>query len=128
MTAPLTQPLAGDHAAGAPIDDAPPGDAIAPGVDHVQLAKVAKALSHPARLKIIETVLSRDVCIGCDIVDELGLAASTTSEHLKILKEAGIVVGEIVRPRVCYSVDPDAIRPFLQYVESLSNAKPAKLP
>ncbi|XWN33079.1 MAG: metalloregulator ArsR/SmtB family transcription factor [Devosia sp.] len=123
MTAPLILPIGGDGLADAPTDAEDP-----PEMDHAKLAKVAKALSHPARLKIIETVLSRDVCIGCDIVEELGLAASTTSEHLKILKEAGIVVGEIVRPRVCYSIDPEAIRPFLRYAQFLSNAKPAKLP
>ena len=55
------------------------------------LALLAKALGHPARIQIIETLLKRQTCIGCDIVEEIGLAASTTSEHLRILKEAGLI-------------------------------------
>ncbi|MBD3773148.1 MAG: winged helix-turn-helix transcriptional regulator [Rhodobacteraceae bacterium] len=88
---------------------------------HEQVAKIAKALAHPARVQIIETLLRRTTCIGCDLVEEIGLAASTTSEHLRILKEAGLIVGEIARPRVCYSLDPRAIAPlttFLQAIEA----------
>ena len=77
-----------------------------------QIAKIAKALSHPARVQIIETLLRRTTCIGCDIVEEIGLAASTTSEHLRILKEAGLITGEIERPRVCYSLNPAGLAPL----------------
>ena len=70
-----------------------------------RIASVAKALGHPARVQIVETLLKRRMCIGCDIVEEIGLAASTTSEHLRILKAAGIIVGEIAEPRVCYSLN-----------------------
>lgn len=77
------------------------------------LALLAKALGHPARIQIIETLLRRQTCIGCDIVEEIGLAASTTSEHLRILKEAGLITGEIVRPRVCYALAPDAVAPLI---------------
>lgn len=68
------------------------------------IATTARALGHPARIRIVRLLLERDRCIGGDIVDEVGLAQSTVSEHLRILKEAGIVVGEIERPRVCYSL------------------------
>ena len=86
-----------------------------------RLAQLAKALGHPARIQIIETLLVRKICIGCDIVEEIGLAASTTSEHLRILKEAGLITGEIIRPRVCYALNPAAVAPltaFLALVES----------
>lgn len=95
-------------------------EAISPA-DHGHIARLAKALAHPARVRIVETLLRRRTCIGCDIVAEIGLAASTTSEHLRILKEAGIIIGEIERPRVCYSLDPAAVAPltvFLKAVEA----------
>jgi ArsR family transcriptional regulator, arsenate/arsenite/antimonite-responsive transcriptional repressor len=78
-----------------------------------RLALLAKALGHPARIHIIETLLRRKTCIGCDIVEEIGLAASTTSEHLRILKEAGLITGEIARPRVCYALAPEAVAPLI---------------
>jgi ArsR family transcriptional regulator len=80
--------------------------------EYERIAQLAKALAHPARVQIVQTVLRRTTCIGCDIVAEIGLAASTTSEHLRILKEAGLIVGEIERPRVCYSLNPAALKPL----------------
>jgi DNA-binding transcriptional ArsR family regulator len=76
------------------------------------IASIAKALSHPARVKIIEFLLSRPGCVGGDIVDDVGLAQSTVSEHLRILKASGLVVGAIERPRICYSLDPAALAPL----------------
>ncbi|MDZ7669523.1 MAG: metalloregulator ArsR/SmtB family transcription factor [Gammaproteobacteria bacterium] len=76
------------------------------------MAALAKALGHPARIHIVALLLEKQSCIGCDIVDEVGLAQSTVSEHLRILKAAGIVTGEIERPRVCYSLNPDRLRPL----------------
>lgn len=73
------------------------------------IAATARALGHPARIRIVRLLLARDRCIGGDIVDEVGLAQSTVSEHLRILKEAGIVVGEIERPRVCYSLSSERL-------------------
>ncbi|MDA1309746.1 MAG: metalloregulator ArsR/SmtB family transcription factor [Proteobacteria bacterium] len=92
-----------------------------------RLAHLAKALAHPSRIQIVETLLRRQTCIGCDIVEEIGLAASTTSEHLRILKEAGIIAGEIMRPRVCYSLEPGAVRPLIAFLE-LIDAKQSLLP
>ncbi len=82
-----------------------------------RIAQLAKALAHPARVQIIQTLLRRTTCIGCDIVEEIGLAASTTSEHLRILKEAGLIVGEIERPRVCYSLNPAALKPLAAFLD-----------
>lgn len=85
-----------------------------------QISQLAKALAHPARVQIVETLLRRKTCIGCDIVEEIGLAASTTSEHLRILKEAGVITGEIERPRVCYSLNPDSLLPLTALLNALT--------
>jgi len=77
-----------------------------------ELAVLAKALGHPARVGIVRLLHEKQSCIGCDIVDEVGLAQSTTSEHLRILKAAGIITGEIDGPRVCYSLNPAALEPL----------------
>lgn len=76
------------------------------------IAAVAKALAHPARVRIVQFLLTRENCIGGDIVDEIGLAQSTVSEHLRILKAAGVVIGEIERPRICYSLNPASLAPL----------------
>ena len=90
--------------------------------DDERLAQIAKALANPARIQIIRTLLRRATCIGCDIVEEIGLAASTTSEHLRILKEAGLIVGEIERPRVCYSLNPAGLRPLAAFLDHATAA------
>ncbi len=86
-----------------------------PGADPASaeaVAAIAKALGHPARIHIVRLLLETESCIGCDIVDEVGLAQSTVSEHLRILKAAGIIIGQIERPRVCYSLNPDSLLPL----------------
>jgi ArsR family transcriptional regulator, arsenate/arsenite/antimonite-responsive transcriptional repressor len=76
------------------------------------IAALAKALAHPARIHIVRLLMEKQSCIGCDIVDEVGLAQSTVSEHLRILKAAGVITGEIERPRVCYSLNPESLLPL----------------
>jgi len=88
------------------------------------MAALAKALGHPARIGIVSMLRERQTCIGCDIVDEIGLAQSTTSEHLRILKAAGIITGEVERPRVCYSLNPAALEPLRRFLNQLAE-KPA---
>jgi ArsR family transcriptional regulator len=93
------------------------------------LAGLARALGHPARIRIVRTLIAKQTCIGCDLVDETGLAQSTVSEHLRILKAAGIITGEIERPRVCYSLNPRALQPlreFLAAAESLERPRPPR--
>jgi ArsR family transcriptional regulator, arsenate/arsenite/antimonite-responsive transcriptional repressor len=85
----------------------------------VELATLAKALGHPARVQIMRLLVRRDACICGDIVDELPLAQSTVSQHLKVLKEAGLVKGEIDGPRVCYCVEPRALRRLKSLIGSL---------
>lgn len=84
------------------------------------LSALAKAISHPARIGIVRLLMTRATCVGCDIVEEIGLAQSTTSEHLRILKAAGIIVGEIERPRVCYSLAPTAFDPLRAFLGLVS--------
>ena len=68
-----------------------------------------RAIAHPARFRIIKLLAARQTCVCGDIVDELPLAQSTVSEHLKVLKDAGIVRGTIDGPNVCYCLEPEAI-------------------
>lgn len=72
----------------------------------IRIAELGKALSHPARVAILKLLAKRQACICGDIVDELPLSQSTVSQHLKELKNAGLIKGEIDGPRVCYCIDP----------------------
>src|SRR5512135_1375128 len=83
------------------------------------LATLAKALGHPARVQIVRFLLSRDSCMCGDIVEHLPLAQSTVSQHLKILKEAGLIRGTIDPPRVCYCVEPKALKRLKELVGGL---------
>lgn len=74
-------------------------------IQEVNLAKYAKALSHPARIAILNLLIQKKACICGDIVDELPLAQSTVSQHLKVLKEAGLIKGDIEGSTVCYCID-----------------------
>ena len=97
---------------------------LSPLIEADQIAAIAKALAHPARVRIIAFLLSKPGCIGGDIVEEVGLAQSTVSEHLKILKDAGIVRGTIDYPRVCYSLDPSALGPIRDLIEAIAARQP----
>lgn len=85
-----------------------------------EIAAVAKALAHPARVGIVAFLLSREGCIAGDIVGEVGLAQSTVSEHLRILKAAGLITGTIEHPRVCYSLNPEAAAPLQALLAQVS--------
>ncbi len=87
--------------------------------DDDTLAALAKALAHPARIRILRLLLATPGCIGGDIVDAVGLAQSTVSEHLRILKSAGVITGEISGPRVCYALNPEALSLLVEFVASL---------
>lgn len=75
-----------------------------------ELALLAKALGHPARVKILRLLARKRECLCGEIVHELPLAQSTVSQHLKILKEAGLVRGTVDGPRVCYCLAESALR------------------
>ena len=84
------------------------------------IAELAKALAHPARLRILRLLLASPGCIGGDIVDAVGLAQSTVSEHLRILKAAGVITGEISGPRTCYALNPAALQPLTDFINTLT--------
>jgi ArsR family transcriptional regulator, arsenate/arsenite/antimonite-responsive transcriptional repressor len=84
-----------------------------------ELASLAKALGHPARVQIVRMLVRRSTCVCGDIVDELPLAQSTVSQHLKVLKEAGLIRGEVDGPRVSYCVEPRTLRRFRALVGGL---------
>ena len=71
----------------------------------LRMSEVAKALAHPARLKIIQYLVSLKTCVCGELVDEIGLAQSTISQHLKELKEVGLIKGNIDGTSVCYCLD-----------------------
>jgi predicted transcriptional regulator len=73
-----------------------------------QLATMMKALGHPARIAILQSIIRANTCICGDLVEELGLAQPTISQHLKELKTAGIIQGTIEGVKVCYCIDPKA--------------------
>ena len=75
-----------------------------------ELAALAKAVGHPARVQILRLLSRRESCVCGEIADEFPLAQSTVSQHLKILKDAGLIRGEVDGPRVCYCVDAQTLR------------------
>lgn len=87
------------------------------------LAAGLKALSHPARIAILRTLAGRNMCICGELVDVLPLAQSTVSQHIRVLRDAGLIEGETDGPRSCYCVDMAALRQlraqFVQLFEDL---------
>lgn len=73
-----------------------------------RLATMLKALAHPARIAILQQIINANACICGDLVDELGLAQATISQHLKELKNAGLIQGTIEGVSVCYCIEPKA--------------------
>jgi len=84
-----------------------------------ELAAFAKAVGHPARVKILRILARTEACMCGDIVDELPLAQSTVSQHLKILKEVGLIRGDVAGPSVCYCIEPRTLRRFKALMGSL---------
>ena len=75
--------------------------------DDVQLARFAKALSHPARIAILKLLASMDTCFCGEIVEELPIAQATVSQHLKELKDSGLIQGCIEPPKIRYCIEPE---------------------
>ena len=73
------------------------------------MVRMFRALGHPARLSIVRILMKRRQCVCGDLVDELPLAQATVSQHLKVLKDAGIITGRIEGPAVCYCLAPGAL-------------------
>lgn len=85
-----------------------------------QLAVLFKALSHPARIAIIEYLLTVDTCICGDIVNALPLAQPTISQHLKELKNANIIKGTIEGKSICYCLNPEKLKEIENYIGKFS--------
>lgn len=90
-----------------------------PGKADERLAELAAALGHPARVAIIRLLKEREVCVCGEIVEVLPLAQSTVSQHLKVLKAAGWIQGEVDGPRVCYCLAPETLEKFKTLISAL---------
>lgn len=86
-----------------------------------ELAGWMKALGHPARIAIVEFLLKTDSCICSDIVNELPLSQPTVSQHLKELKNAGIIKGSIEGTAICYCLDPDTMQKIQERIGVIYN-------
>lgn len=84
-----------------------------------RFGRICKALGHPARVRIVRLLLSVDACVCGDIVESLPLAQSTVSQHLKVLKDAGMVEGVIDGPRTCYGVNREVLAELEGLVDTL---------
>ncbi len=82
---------------------------------HERLATVAKAMGHPARVAILATLIKKESCVCGEIVEVLPLAQATVSQHLKELKKAGLVQGEVEGNKVCYCINQNALRDFAMF-------------
>lgn len=90
-------------------------------VKHNSTASLLKALGHPARVAIIEYLAKVDTCICGDIVDELPLAQPTVSQHLKELKNAGLIKGSVEGTSICYCIDETAIARLRDYFGKMAD-------
>lgn len=84
-----------------------------------QLAKIFKALGHPTRIKIVEHLIDMNTCVCGEIVNIFPYSQSTISQHLKLLKESGIVCGEIEGPKTYFCVDKAVLNQFKHYIQNL---------
>ena len=87
--------------------------------EHEYLAQSFKALAHPARLAILQTLAQRGTCICGEIVDVMPLSQATVSQHLKVLKDAGLISGEIDGQKSCYCLNGETLRELRREFESL---------
>ncbi len=84
----------------------------------IELAKVANALSHPARIAIIEELMNKNTCICGELVTEIGLSQSTISQHLKELKDVGLIKGTIDGTKNCYCIDYDNLNKNRELIDN----------
>ena len=86
--------------------------------DQARLAGMLKALGNPVRFQIMQTLAERQTCITQEIVDATPLAQSTVSQHLKVLREAGLIRGEVEGPATCYCLDAAGLRWLKDQIEA----------
>lgn len=92
---------------------------LTPSAQDEALAGIARALGHPARVRILRQLLDQRECVGGELVDSTGLAQSTVSEHLRILREAGLVEAESRAPRTCYRARRDTLERCRDLIDAL---------
>ncbi len=103
----------------------PPTPPVDPATDpDEELSRLAAALGHPARIRILRFLLERRECFAGAIVDHLPLAQSTVSQHLKVLREAGLIRGEVDGLHICYCADEERVHRIGELLQTL-NAVPA---
>lgn len=88
--------------------------------EQIEMANLARALGHPARIAIMDYLASVDTCICGDIVDELPLAQSTVSQHLKELRNADLIQGTIEGNAICYCINTETLQKFKNYISRFS--------
>lgn len=93
---------------------------------HNEMAKMLKAIAHPARLTIIEYISQQNSCVCGDIVEHLDLAQSTVSQHLKELKKVAIIKGDITSKSPCYCLNEEVLTQYKTIFDQLFNTKVCK--
>ena len=93
--------------------------AVSPEVVDAELAVLAKALGHPARVRIMRLLLGRDSCFCGEIVEQVPLAQATVSQHLKVLKDAGLIQGEIDGLRTCYCANRERLAQMRDLLDAI---------
>lgn len=91
-----------------------------------QLANIFKVLGHPARISILQHIIDQKACVCNELVDELGLAQATISQHLKELKSAGLIQGSIEGKSVCYCIDEKVWNDFKEQINIFFNQSPQR--
>lgn len=86
------------------------------------MAAMAKALGHPARVRLVRLIAQRGACVTGELVEAMPLAQSTVSEHLRILREAGVLQGEVDGDRPHYCIDTEALETFMSELAYISDA------
>jgi len=87
--------------------------------NEIELSELAKALAHPARIRILNILFDSNLCMTGDIVDQLPLSQSTVSQHLAELKRVGLIKGEIEGPKTCYCLDNKLVRSAKKMLNNL---------
>jgi len=95
------------------------GSAIVSSENDELLAKLAWAIAHPARVRLLRLLIAKSACVCGELVELMPLSQSTVSQHLKILKEAGVIQGEIDGPKVCYCVNADGLSRLKELIAEL---------
>ncbi|MBN9373536.1 winged helix-turn-helix transcriptional regulator [Hydrogenophaga crocea] len=103
-----------DISCGPCVEASPPDE-----LEAEELAVLCKALAHPARVKLMQYLAQQGTCYFGSLADVVGLAPSTTSQHVKVLKESGLLLGSAEEQRTCYCVNPDRLAILKRLVMAL---------